>query len=67
MLLFFAIVLHLHTFLIAFFTFQVPPTLRFVMDGEMPDYLLAKDLILQVSLTRSQGTGLKALVSFLCS
>lgn len=28
---------------------QVPPTLRFVMDGEMPDYLLAKDLILQVS------------------
>ncbi|KAL2943369.1 3-isopropylmalate dehydratase large subunit chloroplastic [Bienertia sinuspersici] len=27
---------------------QVPPTLRFVMDGEMPDYLLAKDLILQV-------------------
>jgi hypothetical protein len=26
----------------------VPPTLRFVMDGEMPDYLLAKDLILQV-------------------
>lgn len=29
---------------------QVPPTLRFVMDGEMPDYLLAKDLILQVSL-----------------
>lgn len=28
---------------------QVPPTLRFVMDGEMPDYLLSKDLILQVS------------------
>ncbi|VFR01559.1 unnamed protein product [Cuscuta campestris] len=27
---------------------QVPPTLRFVMDGEMPDYLLAKDLILQI-------------------
>lgn len=27
---------------------KVPPTLRFVMDGEMPDYLLAKDLILQV-------------------
>lgn len=26
----------------------MPPTLRFVMDGEMPDYLLAKDLILQV-------------------
>lgn len=31
---------------------QVPPTLRFVMDGEMPDYLLAKDLILQVSFVR---------------
>jgi len=29
---------------------QVPPTLRFVMDGEMPNYLLAKDLILQVSV-----------------
>nr|XP_017219695.1 PREDICTED: 3-isopropylmalate dehydratase large subunit-like isoform X2 [Daucus carota subsp. sativus] len=27
---------------------KVPPTLRFVMDGEMPDYLLAKDLILQM-------------------
>ncbi|KAB1219460.1 3-isopropylmalate dehydratase large subunit [Morella rubra] len=27
---------------------NVPPTLRFVMDGEMPDYLLAKDLILQI-------------------
>ncbi|KAJ9182344.1 hypothetical protein P3X46_006348 [Hevea brasiliensis] len=24
---------------------KVPPTLRFVMDGEMPNYLLAKDLI----------------------
>lgn len=32
------------------FELQVPPTLRFVMDGEMPDYLLAKDLILQVSI-----------------
>lgn len=31
------------------FMLQVPPTLRFVMDGEMPSYLLAKDLILQVS------------------
>lgn len=31
----------------------MPPTLRFVMDGEMPDYLLAKDLILQVSLVGS--------------
>ncbi|KAF7137740.1 hypothetical protein RHSIM_Rhsim07G0000200 [Rhododendron simsii] len=30
------------------FIFQVPPTLRFVMDGEMPDYLLAEDLILQI-------------------
>lgn len=29
--------------------FQVPPTLRFVLDGEMPNFLLAKDLILQVS------------------
>ncbi|XP_075098522.1 3-isopropylmalate dehydratase large subunit, chloroplastic-like isoform X1 [Nicotiana tabacum] len=28
---------------------KVPPTLRFVMDGEMPSYLLAKDLILQIS------------------
>ncbi|KAI9126165.1 hypothetical protein K1719_002586 [Acacia pycnantha] len=27
--------------------FKVPPTLRFVLDGEMPHYLLAKDLILQ--------------------
>ena len=27
---------------------KVPATMRFVFDGEMPDYLLAKDLILQV-------------------
>ncbi|KAG9447696.1 hypothetical protein H6P81_013824 [Aristolochia fimbriata] len=27
---------------------KVPPTLRFIMDGEMPSYLLAKDLILQI-------------------
>ncbi|KAL8486714.1 hypothetical protein ACS0TY_022954 [Phlomoides rotata] len=27
---------------------KVPPTLKFVMDGEMPSYLLAKDLILQI-------------------
>ncbi|GKD58019.1 isopropyl malate isomerase large subunit 1 [Tanacetum coccineum] len=27
---------------------KVPPSLRFVLDGEMPDYLLAKDLILHV-------------------
>lgn len=27
---------------------KVPATMRFVIDGEMPDYLLAKDLILQI-------------------
>ncbi|XP_029124941.1 3-isopropylmalate dehydratase large subunit, chloroplastic [Cajanus cajan] len=27
---------------------KVPPTLRFVLDGEMPNYLLSKDLILQI-------------------
>ncbi|XP_014512451.1 3-isopropylmalate dehydratase large subunit, chloroplastic [Vigna radiata var. radiata] len=27
---------------------KVPPTLRFVLDGEMPSYLLAKDLILNI-------------------
>lgn len=27
--------------------------MRFVMDGEMPEYLLAKDLILQVGLVIS--------------
>ncbi|KAM0981099.1 hypothetical protein ACFX2A_014469 [Malus domestica] len=27
---------------------RVPPTLRFMMDGEMPDYLLAKDLVMQI-------------------
>ncbi|XP_042061495.1 3-isopropylmalate dehydratase large subunit, chloroplastic-like [Salvia splendens] len=27
---------------------KVPPSLRFVLDGEMPDYVLAKDLILQI-------------------
>lgn len=27
---------------------KVPPTLRFILDGEMPSYLLAKDLILQI-------------------
>lgn len=27
---------------------KVPPTMRFVLDGEMPPYLLAKDLILQI-------------------
>ena len=27
---------------------QVPATLRFVLDGEMPPYLLAKDLILHI-------------------
>ena len=27
---------------------KVPPTMRFILDGEMPPYLLAKDLILQI-------------------
>ncbi|XP_077252731.1 3-isopropylmalate dehydratase large subunit, chloroplastic-like isoform X2 [Tasmannia lanceolata] len=27
---------------------KVPPTLRFIVDGEMPSFLLAKDLILQI-------------------
>ena len=27
---------------------QVPASLRFVLEGEMPPYLLAKDLILQI-------------------
>ncbi|MBO1352107.1 MAG: 3-isopropylmalate dehydratase large subunit [Hormoscilla sp. GUM202] len=27
---------------------KVPATMRFILDGEMPDYLLAKDLILQI-------------------
>ncbi|EHA8587545.1 putative 3-isopropylmalate dehydratase large subunit, chloroplastic [Cocos nucifera] len=27
---------------------KVPPTMRFILDGEMPKYLLAKDLILQI-------------------
>jgi len=27
---------------------KVPPTMRFVFDGELPSYLLAKDLILQI-------------------
>lgn len=31
-------------------SFQVPATMRFVLEGEMPAYILAKDLILQVSL-----------------
>lgn len=31
-------------------TSQVPPTMRFILDGEMPSYLQAKDLILQVSV-----------------
>lgn len=31
------------------------------MDGEMPDYLLAKDLILQVSLTKSKGICFRSL------
>ena len=37
---------------------QVPPTLRFVLEGEMPSYLLAKDLILQIigEITVAGGT-----------
>jgi 3-isopropylmalate/(R)-2-methylmalate dehydratase large subunit len=27
---------------------KVPPTMRFVFDGELPPYVLAKDLILQI-------------------
>lgn len=27
---------------------KVPPTLKFVLDGEMPPYLMAKDLILHI-------------------
>ena len=27
---------------------KVPPTLRFVLDGQMPPYLMAKDLILHI-------------------
>ena len=27
---------------------KVPPTLRFVLDGQMPSYLMAKDLILHI-------------------
>lgn len=27
---------------------KVPPTLRFVLDGKMPPYLMAKDLILHI-------------------
>ncbi|KAF3560463.1 hypothetical protein F2Q69_00015811 [Brassica cretica] len=29
---------------------KVPPTMRFILDGEMPSYLQAKDLILQASV-----------------
>jgi hypothetical protein len=29
---------------------KVPPTMRFTFDGQMPEWLQAKDLILQVSL-----------------
>lgn len=37
---------------------KVPPTMRFQMDGEMPPYLLAKDLILHIigEITVSGGT-----------
>ncbi|PQQ08976.1 3-isopropylmalate dehydratase large subunit chloroplastic [Prunus yedoensis var. nudiflora] len=40
---------------------KVPPTLRFVMDGEMPDYLLAKDLILQIIGEIVSGATYKAM------
>ncbi|XP_023739868.1 3-isopropylmalate dehydratase large subunit, chloroplastic-like [Lactuca sativa] len=41
---------------------KVPPTLGFVLDGEMPDYLLAKDLILQIIGERSiSGATYKAM------
>lgn len=37
---------------------KVPPTMRFTLDGEMPPYLLAKDLILQIigEISVSGGT-----------
>jgi 3-isopropylmalate/(R)-2-methylmalate dehydratase large subunit len=37
---------------------QVPPTIRFVLEGQMPSYLMAKDLILQVigEITVAGGT-----------
>ncbi len=37
---------------------KVPPTMRFALNGEMPDYLLAKDLILHIigEITVSGGT-----------
>ncbi|CAA6666505.1 unnamed protein product [Spirodela intermedia] len=37
---------------------KIPPTLRFILDGEMPNFLLAKDLILQIigEITVSGGT-----------
>ncbi|XP_059065654.1 3-isopropylmalate dehydratase large subunit, chloroplastic isoform X2 [Cryptomeria japonica] len=37
---------------------KVPPTLRFILDGDIPHYVLAKDLILQIigEITISGGT-----------
>ncbi|KAK9810240.1 hypothetical protein WJX72_007102 [[Myrmecia] bisecta] len=37
---------------------KVPPTIRFVLDGQMPPYLMAKDLILQIigEITVAGGT-----------
>ncbi|DBA99079.1 TPA: 3-isopropylmalate dehydratase large subunit, chloroplastic [Trebouxia sp. C0004] len=37
---------------------KVPPSIRFILDGEMPPYLLAKDLILQIigEITVAGGT-----------
>jgi homoaconitase/3-isopropylmalate dehydratase large subunit len=50
---------------------QVPPTLRFVLDGEMPKHLLAKDLILQVWLPLLTWSGsfcvIKVVVEVCCN
>ena len=37
---------------------KVPPTIRFTLEGEMPEYLLAKDLILHIigEITVAGGT-----------
>lgn len=52
---------------------QVPPTMRFALDGEMPPWLLAKDLILHiigeitVSGEQSRGFGWLAVASSLAA
>ena len=51
--------LHQSSLSLTFKTFcQVPPTMRFVLEGEMPSYLMAKDLILQIigEITVAGGT-----------